>query len=446
MNISLRFYIFVTLSLCSQSVLAAWSMEPSYFLRYERNDNIFLATPNNELAVNGGTFSPSIKTIMEEEDQYLVADVDLQFTRYSGEPELDRDEGKAGISWRKSTELSLYGIETSYSKKTNLDTTLDSSGIDEVVEIKTANISPYWQYQFGERWGFSINLSYTDTEYDEPGIPGFDVFKVVNFINYVEQTATLAIRRELSETDSINLSYYNSVYEGVGNGFKIVGTVCGDPFSCLFSGYPGYDRVALVNERELDYDYQVWQLGYDHKFEENSNLSLLAGSSVTDIRNQTLNRYFDQNFNEILPVGLWVVTESEKKGQVYNIVYKQNTEISRLELSAGRNRVASSTGGLDETDTAKIYYIRNFSERLIWSIDLGRSRFNPDQDTIVQPAPVYTRVTASPLVSYYLGKYWTVSLGYIYTKKDIETELVLRESNTVFFNLSWREPKLLSTN
>ena len=421
----------------SPSILAAWSLEPSYYLRVERNDNIHLSTQNNELAVTGGTFSPAIKVIMEEEDQSLVADLDWQATRYKNHSELDRNEGKAGINWRKATELSVYGITTSYVTKSNLDTTLETSGIDQVVEQKTANISPNWRYQFGERWNVSVNLSYTDSEYDEQGAPIYGNYKVVKFINYVEQSGSLELSRELSERDSMSVTYYQSKYEGEGNGLQLNGPASVCFFLC-----------TQASERKQDYDYSVWQLGYQHNFEENSRLSLQAGSNVTTIHNQTRAHYFDhdQNFVEIPPAGNWVVSDSEQKSQVYNVSYTQKNEISRFETSAGSNRVASSTGGLNETDTAKVSYTRNLTERLSWSMDLNRTKYRPDQDTNVQFVADYTRITATPALYYSINTDWSTTLGYRYSERDIETDLLPRESNAVYFTLSWRAPQFLSTN
>ena len=452
MNIFRKFFLLLALSLISQTIMAAWSLEPSYFLRYERNDNIYLQTQDNELAVKGGTFGPAIKAILEEEDQSLVADVNLQFTRYKDHKELDRDEGKAGLNWRKATELSVYGISASYSDKSNLDNTLETSGIQQNIKQKTSNISPNWRYQIGERWNVSADLSYTDTEYDEPGIPGYNNFKVVNFINSTEQSGSIALGREMTERDSISLTYYQSAYEGEGNGLQIIkGLVCQnsiyDPNSC--AKFPaGPTSVVQANERKQEYDYRVWQIGYEHLFQENSSVSLQAGSSVTQIVNQTFPHYFDQIFTEVfsIPPATRSVNQSEKKGQVYNVTYKQQSEISSFELSAGRNRVASSTGGLDETDTAKIYYTNSITERLSWSLDVNSAKYKPDQDISVLAVNNYRRTSASPYIYYKLNVNWTMSLGYIYAKKDIETDALPRESNTVFFNMSWREPKLLSTN
>ncbi|MBI3187278.1 MAG: hypothetical protein HYZ31_05310, partial [Gammaproteobacteria bacterium] len=96
MNTRLQFYILAALSLTSQSIMAAWSLEPSYFLRYERNDNIYLAAPGNELAVTGGSFSPRLAVNMEEETQTLSAIANVNFTRYRDHDELKRDEGRLG--------------------------------------------------------------------------------------------------------------------------------------------------------------------------------------------------------------------------------------------------------------------------------------------------------------------------------------------------------------
>ena len=429
-----KIFLLLFLSMSSQSILAAWSLEPSYYLRAERNDNIYLATQGNELAVTGGTFSPAIRAIMEEEDQTLATDVSLQFTRYQGHEELARDEGRAGLNWNKTTELSMYGVNASYASKSNLDSWLETSGIDQKVDTKTANISPNWKYQLGERWNVSVNLSYTDVTYDEPGLPEVLDFKVVNFVNYTDVSINLDFILRLSEQDSLNFSYYQSRYEGVSNGLQ---------FSQYIIGF--FQTYLEAGERKVDYDYHVMQLGYVHQFNELQSFKIQVGANETNTQKQARLYVFDQSGN-VSNVGNWIQSDTSNTGQVYNIAYNQKNEISRLELSAGRNRVAASTGGLDETDTAKIFYTGNITERFSWAMDINRANYRPDQDISVKAVAEYTRISASPSLSYAIDKDWTMSMGYRYSEKDIDTDEQSRKSSMVFFNMSWREPKLLSTN
>lgn len=422
--------------IASHDAWAAWSLEPSYYVRAERSDNIYLAQEDasNHTAVTGGAFSPALKVKMEEENQTLVADLDVQFTRYKDHDELDRDEGKAAINWKRGTELSVYGVDVSYTNKTNLDSTIDAAGIDQVVEIKTANIAPNWQYQFAENWNVALSLSYTDVEYDEPGYSGVLGLKVVNFINYEEQAANLSVANQFTEKDNLSFAYYQSRYEGLSNGLQ-------------FSQYVPIGFVVFIeaSERRLEYDYQVVQLNYSHQFDPTQSVVITYGSSETDINNYVLDYLFDQAGN-LIQTGQVEPTNSQQKGKVYNLSYTHKSEISRLELSAGRNRVAVSTGGLEETDTAKIYYNSKITERFSWALDINGAKYRPDADTNVQASQDYTRINARPSLYYSLDKDWSLSLGYQYSKKDIETEDSARESNLVFFTMSWRDPKLLSTN
>ena len=95
---------------------------------------------------------------------------------------------------------------------------------------------------------------------------------------------------------------------------------------------------------------------------------------------------------------------------------------------------------------AKVYYTHNLTERLSWSMDLNRTKYRPDQDTNVQSVADYTSITATPALSYWINKDWSTTLGYRYSEKNIETDLLPRESNAVYFTLSWRDPQFLSTN
>ena len=79
-------------------------------------------------------------------------------------------------------------------------------------------------------------------------------------------------------------------------------------------------------------------------------------------------------------------------------------------------------------------------------MDLNRTKYRPDQDTNVQSVADYTRITATPALYYSINKDWSTTLGYRYSEKNIETDLLPRASTTVYFTLSWRDPKFLATN
>ncbi|MDQ1362619.1 MAG: hypothetical protein QG652_479 [Pseudomonadota bacterium] len=446
MKISRCLFVFFLLAVSSSRVLAAWSVEPSYYLRAEHNDNIYLATASDELAVTGGAFSPRLAVIMEEENQMFTSDIDVKFTRYSDQEELDRDEGTINLNWRRGTELSQFRVSVSYFSKSSLDQRLDVSGItDQQVDVLNTSINPSWLYQFAERWSLEFNLSYADVEYDEPGIEGYDYFKVVNFLDYTNKSAGITLIHNFSEQDDISFTYSESRYAGKSTGMQSDGVLCGDLFTCFLYFNLPYDYVAQASERKLDYDYDVWQIGYQHHFDDASNLTLQAGRNNTAVQSLTCSHLFDGTYIEFATIPC-EVTETDQSSRLYNIIYKQKSEISSVDISFGRNRVTSSTGGLDETDTAKIFYNRNITERLSWSLDINRENRKPDENTNTLESEKYSRTNATPSVFYKLDKDWSMSLGYRYSDLDWEIDNLPRESRLIYLNMTWREPKLFSTN
>ena len=141
-----------------------------------------------------------------------------------------------------------------------------------------------------------------------------------------------------------------------------------------------------------------------------------------------------------------IASDTDEKGQVYDIIFKHKSEISRIELSAGHNRVAASMGGLDEVETAKILYVSNITERLSWSLNINGERRHPTLITNVNSDQDYSLLNASPAVYYNLSSNWSISFNYRYSEKDYDHEDQSRISNIFAFTMSWREPKLLSTN
>lgn len=421
-------FLVVIVVLFSRSALAAeWSGETEISTRLNYNDNVYLAV-NNEQEATALIFSPSYKLSRAQADQSFSALADINLTRYRNEPVLDRDEGQAQLDWTKLTERSRFNINGVYSQYSSLNQMLDVSGLtDQPVDVITKSASPSWGYQLTETWGINLGYMYSDVKYDEPGIEGFvDPVKLINFVNYQTDRFNFSIIKSLNEKDQLHFTVSNTKYKGESNGFQLVDILLG---------------YYVARERLLDYDYQVYQLGYSHQFSELQSISLSYGRNRQDVNNQTRAHYFDPVGTEVL-VDPWETFESSQRGNVYNINYAYENELSRIEFTAGQDRTSESTGGLVERTFLEFHYRHKLTELLTFGIVADAEDRKDDINTSVVSSNDRKRYSVTPSIEYQISRSWYVSGRYRFLKRDIDSAPDAAESNAIYLSMIWRDKNI----
>lgn len=406
-----------------QYVLAAgWDLNTTVNTQVVHNDNIYLLL-ENEQDVTGAVFNPGLRVNRTEPDGRLSLGADISLTRYQDEPLFDRDEGQLDVSWLKKTERSSIGIDALYSKYSSLNQNLETSGLtNQPIDVLTSQVSPSWNYQLAETWWVGLTYTYVDTEYDEPGLEGFDNFKVVNFINFNADTLKLVLSKLITTRDKISLETKLTRYEGESGGLQV------------FQNYLFYYSAL---ERELEYDYLEYKLGYIHEFSETQKISLAAGGGNQDVTSRIREHYF-QNATEFA-VDDWLEEKESKKTSVYSIDYNISGELSDVVLSVGRDRTTDSTGGLVQLSFARLSYGRSLTERLRASFLASREEREIDQATSVVVSGDRTRSVASAAISYQLSRQWSVSTQYRYLENDRDLDPDSATSNAVYLSLNWKD-------
>ncbi len=332
------------------------------------------------------------------------------------------------LEWLKRTERSNFSISGGYSVVSNLESELELAGItDNQVDRNTASVSPRWLYMLSEQFAIDLSYSYQDVSFDEPGYEGLDLFKAVNYIDYQLGQLSLSLIDNITEKDKLSLTLTNMDYTGESNGLQIDG---------------GFFSYYTANERELDYSYQVLQLGYEHKFERNQRLNINVGVSKQEVENRTRQHLFDSSLTTEVAVDVWQLEETSQRGKVFNVSYDYQHETGNTSVSLGRDRIAESTGGLVEQDKFKLSYNNRITELFSWAISVDASKRKADADTSVVFVADKTNYSFSPSLSWKLDQYWRLSANYRYSELQYEDSVDDRKSNSVMFNLSWHQPQL----
>jgi len=423
-KLAFRFLVLTSVVYPQLILAAGWSGETEIDTRVYYNDNVYLAV-NDEQDATALVFSPSFKLSREQADQELNALADISVTRYQDKPLLDRDEGKLQLDWTKLTERSHFDINSAYSQESSLNQKLELVGItDQPVDVLTTSVNTSWGYQLTETWGVNLTYIYTNVEYDEPGIEGFNsIVRVINFINYRTDQFSFEFIKSLTEKDQLHLTVSNTKYDGESNGLQ---------YDSFFFGY------YSASERLLAYEYQVYQLGYAHSFSELHNISLFYGSSRQDVNNKTTRHYFDTAGTDT-GADPQVVTESSQTGGVYNINYSYSRELSRLGFAIGRDRTSESTGGLVERTFFNFNYRRNITERLMFLLNADADKRKADADTSVVFSGDRKSFSLGPSIRYRITKSWYVSTQYRYLQRDLGGASDASQSNAIYVSMIWRD-------
>ncbi|MBI3186592.1 MAG: hypothetical protein HYZ31_01820, partial [Gammaproteobacteria bacterium] len=320
---------------------------------------------------------------------------------------------------------------------------------DQQVDVVNKTITPGWKYQFSETWSVLMELSYSDIMYDQPLLDGYNNAEVVKFTDRTNKSASATLEYSFTEKDSLSLlaSAANNNQVVSENKFLERGELC-DNFSDCYGTYGFFtNSVSVASDIDVEIKSKTWQLGYEHQFSEISSIGINAGKYKSDEITNERRHFFDTALGNELAVDTWNTTPREQVATVYNLMYQYTGYTSQVSFNMSRDRIASSTGGTDDVESAKIIFRGEVTERYTWSIDVNAERRLPDKIAVaVRSVEDSTRINAVPTLHYKLDEDWSMSLGYRYSKLDTKNIEQPGEANAVFFTMSWREPKLLSTN
>ena len=391
-------------SLPSQA--AEWSMEPSFRVKTEYNDNILL-TPAPHPAVWGITVSPDVRFTGATERLSVTGGINLSFDRYFDQPQLNANNHALILRSSYRTERDLFGL--------NVDSVRDPTLVSELLETGAVvayrqrnrlSVTPSWTRALTESTSVGVTYTYTAVRYG--GGPEFGV----NLIDYHDQSAALGWQRALSERSVVTLTAYYDQYES-------------DP----------------ATFRAETYGIQA---GYTHRFSETLRGSFSVGGRRTQstIASQAL------VCEGVVIAGLCFgtitvvpfTTKEKSSGYTLDALVEKQLETSTFTGHLSRQLNPSGVGTLIETDRLSLGWSRDWSAALRTMVDaaayqsryVGSVRANSDTR--------YLRI--EPRVSWRFAEGWELLAGYRYSWTRAQGTGVEADANVAYVSVSYAWPKL----
>ena len=350
----------------------------------EADNNIRLA-PNNEDAVTGYHFSPTLLARVADRDFEASADLDLDFSRFD-DSTYDSDDQNLALRFVKQMRTAEYGISAVFKRDSTRTSELEDTGrfTQQATRKEQTTFTPYWTQQLNERNALRVDATLGDTEYESN-----------NFSDSEFESASLTWLYQLTERTGLQLQLYGSSYE-------------------------------TTSFRELESESLGVRAGFETALTERLQLNVLAGVSRVDTE-------YESTFS-IGPLA--IVSGSDDRGTATfldaELAYR--SERSRWALEIGTDAMPSGDGYLRTNHRVGASWDYQLTDRIDTSIrgQVGRSESLDDQ---IEDERDYLSAEAS--LSYRLTPTWNITAKYRHREQDRDIVGDSAESDAVFFTLRY---------
>lgn len=400
-SVALRFAVACGLAAGALCAPAAWSaqyhVQPQFDLRVENNDNFGLVpggSPDSDVygvIANAqalfGIYTPRSETSLRPR---------LKLQEYPDREDLQQWEGyldlRSRYEWQRGEFLvnGRYSHEDSYTSETPsgvydpLDP-LYGSDPDSVQILvgetrKRFDLRPSFRYDATERLNFGAEAQYVTVNFDSDGAEtntDYDYTLLKGSVGWV-----------LTPVSDFRVGAYASKYEAKDD-------------STDTDGYGG-------------------EVGYRYRWSE-----------VTGVE-ATVN-YEQNDITDYVPVR----SEESTSGWGGNLTAYRELEVSEWRLSIGRRFIPTGDGGKSVSDSIRMEYDRDLSERLAFE---GAARFET-RNTLREEGSAdddrkYARVDLA--LEWFMTPTWYVKGGYSYIWNETESATGSAENNKVFVSFGYR--------
>lgn len=389
---------------------AEWVAEPSITLRGEYDDNIRLTTLDHD-DVWGTILDPSLKLSRRTELWDLNANGRVRAAWYSGDDDLDTVDNFFDLAAerrfeRGSLEASagLVNDTTLQNEYLDIDTGLVVNQIDR--SRRSARLAG--QYMFTEATWVEVSVDYSQVEYDD------------------------GLRFGLLD------------YDYLTPGLRVIHQL--NPKTQVF-GILSHARVDYDTASELESKTDSLQLGAAYDITEVWKVSGSVGTRRTET-SSLVPTYVPPAPDYEPFCGLfieceiiYVPTDAETTGLVYDASLTREFETGSLKLSASQSIVPSSTGSDTETTRLDLTGTHRFSAQL-WA-QLAVSYYQSDTVGDVTTRADQDRYRIAPSLTWMLDRDLSLRAGYAYThvKRDVAIDDTA-DSNMAYVSLGYSWPRM----
>lgn len=373
-------------------------LEASITARSEYNDNIFLTASAHD-SVSSVVVTPSLSGIIKEQNWQLDLNSRLRINRYS-DSELNSTGQLFKLTGQYNAERNIFSLSIGHDLISSLRSTSSDFGISsQQVERKTQSVTPQFTRLLTERSILSLSYSYSDADYDDDADS--------RFVASYTETATVALRYNLSETDQVSINLQGVDYTRKDN--------LGD--------------IQLFNIN----------LRLDHQFSENLSVDLSVGGSRRNSTN------LQTSVLDFFGTSILVSQEIDNKtnGKTLDFGFNQLLESGEFGVRVNRDTTTNSFGGLDEIDT----FVINYNERLssLWRYDLVARYNNTNSISVATTSTDREVISLEARTSYSITRDWNMSLSYRYSQRkftSISSTGNTPDSNRLQIGLTYNLPRL----
>jgi len=418
---SFKSFFFLGFSLSVLSVNSAfaaeWKIEPSVGIRTQYNDNVALRSDdNNPQSSTAYTLDPRIMFSGEEQQLWNVSlDTRGKLTRFQDIEDSDSNNVFIALGAGYQTERVMWRLNANLSRNSSLDTDFDTaspdSGLfDDKTERKTVTILPSVRWNLDDTSVMVFSMKSTSVSFDE--------VLSSNLVDF--------------ENDKVSVQAYRDISKNHRLGFTTSYTEQDTPDSGTSS-----DTTVI----SLDYTYTMsqssrWELS-------------LGGHRLNSLQKDgellrcEPSHALDSSISCAIGVPIFGDLEAQDNGTVVKLSYSYNSERASQRLNASQNVVSSSTGGVQEQQSAR--YSLDFKNTERFSTRLNISGSKSETISGVDSSSDVNRYQIEPSLNYKLTQNWNLSFLYRHIKQNIINSDVDSKSNAVYVNLYLHWPKLATT-
>jgi len=331
---------------------------------------------------------------------------------------------KFGGNYR--TELHSWNLDADFERNTtfdeDFDTQLSANGLlDAETEREKISISPGWIWTMSQNWSLQASLQTTDIKYDE--------VNSLDLSDSKSNSGQLLTKYQLDNVSDVSVS--------------------------VAYGKTERDQDKRKNGF-YEYENTNYQLSYKYQASENSTFNIGLGKRKTDSTGVDvpfcnsdggdLSSIFTVNDCPTFYIDVYLdlkSVDSTNKGNTYSISYDYNHELSSYSIALNQSVTTSSNGFAQESDGYTIRYNRKMSETVSANLILNATKSTSIDS--VSASEDRDTVRIEPSISWRFSKDSRLSAGYRYRQQTYLASDEESESNSIYINLSFFWPKLMSS-
>lgn len=395
---------------------AEWVAEPTVTIASTYNDNVRLRSVN-EVDSTSASLSAGLNAQIKQQVWGLNIDTRVRTVQYSDEAGLDTNNVFVNLGSHYRTELQRWNFAADFERNTTFDenfsTQFFANGIlDAQTQREKIVLSPAWSWTMNPLWSMRVSLQATDIKYDE-----------VNSLilsDSATDSAQVSTKYQLDDVADVNVTVAYSKTERDQDKREI--------------GFYEYENTS-------------YQLSYNYQSAENSTLNIGFGRRETNTIGAGVPACNLPSLslpNCSFPFAVVLIdTNTTNTGNTFSVSYNYNGEISDYSIALNRSITTSTSGFAQEVDDITIRYNRKLSATLA----LGLILHTTEATSIDSLSASIDRdsLRIEPSLAWRFSKDSRLSVGYRYRQQTFAQSGVESEANSIYINLSFFWPRLMSS-